>query len=205
MLRKRSVNRIISLQVIKPHETWPNEFYCLFFLSWLPTSFPFFLLYILLSVLPALFLSYCTLLYAFIPNLSCAFPSSLSPNLMNLFISFLLQDTSQLHFSHSISLNYLSHSTASHPFPRYIHITTCVHTLREKHMSLSNCLQYVVLISTFWHKFRNIAPLSSPLKGFGILMSPLPSLFCIWQATSFATTYRKKRQLAMLYSGFKLH
>lgn len=73
-----SKQEITSLQVIKPQKTWLNEVYCLFFLSWLPTSSSPFLLCFLLSVLPALLLSYCTLLNPFILNLSCAFflPSS---------------------------------------------------------------------------------------------------------------------------------
>lgn len=69
---------IISLQAIEPQENRLNEFYCLFFLSWLPTSSSSFLLCFLLSALPALLLSYCALLHPLILNLSCAFflPSS---------------------------------------------------------------------------------------------------------------------------------
>jgi len=159
MLRKWSANRIISLQVIKPQETWLNEFYCLFFLSWLPTTSSPFLLYFLLSVLPVLFLRYCTLLHPFILNLSSALPKSFSPLLINLSYSHFTSP--RLLTDIFLSLSYFSKPPPTlYCFPTlpmlhpYNGICTYAHT--KKHMPLSNFLQSCPLTSTFRDKFRSM-------------------------------------------------
>lgn len=210
MLRKWSANRIVSLQVTKTQETWLREFCCLFFLSFLTSYFFLPFSVILLAV------SLACIIYNLL-HLTTSFHSKSFLHLSQFFLPSSHESLSfTLSFSETppryISLTLLLLQNTYHTlrcFPSlptlypYNCMCTYTHTHTHTERNICPCLIFSSTFPSAAHFEISLGVCSFIFSTERIrnsyVFSSLPSLFCLQQSTSFATTYRRKTAGNALY------